>query len=106
MRQPPPSRARNLGRAADGKKRGASMGWSGLNLAALVKESCCGPCRCRRVLQHATPGRVKARRIGRCVRTCAHFPGAVRTRGQEFPGACLPLLPLILCCCCCTGRAG
>ena len=34
---------------------------------AMGKEISGGPC--RRVLQHATPGRVKARRIGRCVRT-------------------------------------
>ena len=34
--------------------------------------------------QHATPGRVKARRAGRCVRTSSE---AVRTRGQDCPGA-------------------
>ena len=41
-----------------------------------------GPC--RRVSQHATPGRVKARGLGRCVRTSSE---AVRTRGKECPGA-------------------
>ena len=34
--------------------------------------------------QHATPGRVKARGLGG---VCAHLSEAVRTRGQECPGA-------------------
>ena len=34
--------------------------------------------------QHATPGRVKARGLGG---VCAHLSEAVRTRGQDCPGA-------------------
>ena len=53
------------------------MGWSGLKLAAVGKGSCGG--QSRYMLQHATPGRVKARRIGRCVRTSSQCRANPRT---------------------------
>jgi hypothetical protein len=58
------------------------MGWSGLKLAALGKERCCG--QCRRVFN--TPHRAGSK-YGGLDGVCAHCPDTVRTRGRERPGA-------------------
>ena len=78
-----PSRARNLGRAADGNRRGAFVGEPGTGSSWPTGKETDGG-QCRRVLN--TPHQAGSKHGGMGI-VCAHCPDDVRTRGQECPGA-------------------